>query len=199
MTTPSDVLSFWFGELDEDGAPRPEVAQRWFEKNPAFDEEARRAFGDDVEAALRGDRDDWASSPQGTLALILLLDQLPRNLFRGTPTSFAGDARALAVSQAAVARGDDRALTTLERAFLYMPHMHSEDVEVQRRSVELFEGLARQAPPRLKPQAESSLDFARRHRDIVERFGRYPHRNEILGRPSTPEEIAFLKEPGSSF
>lgn len=198
MAAPADVLSFWFGDLSS-GAVTPEVAKRWFEKDPAFDEAARAAFEPDAHAAMQGQRDEWASSPRGTLALVILLDQLTRNIYRDTPKAFAGDARALALSREAVARGDDRALSPVERIFLYMPHMHSEDLEVQERSVELFEALARELEGPLREMADSSADFARRHRDIIARFHRFPHRNAILGRPSTDEELAFLEQPGSSF
>lgn len=199
MTTPEDILSFWFGTLDEEGAAAPEISKRWFEKDRAFDRALRERFEPDVHAALQGQRDDWASSPRSALALILLLDQLTRNIYRDTPKAFAGDERALGVSHDAVERGDDRALSTLERIFLYMPYQHSEELDVQERGVELFERAAREAPASVRQMAEVSADFARQHRDIIARFGRFPHRNRILGRTSTEEEIEFLKQPGSSF
>lgn len=180
------ILDFWFGAAD---APRDE----WFRKDAAFDERIRARFGALVERALAGELVAWERAPHTALARILLLDQFTRNIFRDTPRAFAGDAQALVVAEAAVARGFDRALDPLQRWFLYLPYEHAEGAAMQRRSLALFEALARETG-----NAEP-LEWARRHADVIFRFGRYPHRNAILGRASTPEEIAFLREPGSRF
>ena len=190
-TIPRDVFDFWFGAegSPERGRPRPE----WFRKDPAFDTAIRTRFGGAVEAALVGAFIDWEATPDGALARVLLLDQFTRNIFRDTPRAFAGDAQALATAEAAVARGFDRVLDPLQRWFLYLPYEHAEDAAMQRRSLALFEALARETG-----NAEP-LEWARKHAEVIFRFGRYPHRNEVLGRASTPEEVAFLREPGSRF
>ncbi|MCX8114656.1 MAG: DUF924 domain-containing protein [Burkholderiaceae bacterium] len=190
MTAPHDVLDFWFGAP---GSPEYGRARAlWFEKSKATDDEIRTRFGAAVEAALQGAFDDWRGTPRGALALILLLDQFTRNVFRDTPRAFAGDARALSTAQAMVERGDDRALTPYERQFAYLPFEHAEDRAAQEISLRLFTQLARDGLP-------EALEWARRHYDVIARFGRYPHRNAILERESTPEEIAFLRQPGSRF
>ena len=190
-TIPRDVFDFWFGAegSPERGRPRPE----WFRKDPAFDTAIRTRFGGAVEAALVGAFIDWEATPDGALARVLLLDQFTRNIFRDTPRAFAGDAQALATAEAAVARGFDRVLDPLQRWFLYLPYEHAEDAAMQRRSLALFEALAHETD-----NAEP-LEWARKHAEVIFRFGRYPHRNEVLGRTSTPEEVAFLREPGSRF
>ena len=174
------LLEFWFAQPKE----------KLFKADPEFDEELRRRFGSLHEAAAIGALDDWRESPRGCLALIILLDQLTRNFHRGSPQSYDNDARALAFAKEAVARGHDAALGESERAFLYMPFEHSEDLADQERGVELMADLASD------PQWRR---FAEMHRDVIARFGRFPHRNEILGRVSSEEELAFLKEPNSSF
>lgn len=199
MNAPEDVLDFWFGPLRPAEAPEAGRFALWFGKNPETDRAIRERFEADVLLASEGRRDSWAATPRGTLALVVLLDQFPRNLWRGAPRAFAFDARALALSLAAQARGDDRALHPAERGFLYLPMEHAESLEMQERSVRAFARLAAEAPPALRELTESFRDYAVRHRDAIARFGRFPHRNAILGRPSTPEEIAFLREPGSSF
>lgn len=187
------ILEFWFGP-DLAAPVSDERRQRWFRKNEAFDREIRERFGADVERAAQGELEDWVGTPRGRLALVLLLDQFTRNIYRGNARSFACDARAEQLSLEGVERGDDQALPALARAFLYMPFMHAENLELQNRGVALFEALARE------PNAGGSFaDFARLHRDIIQRFGHFPHRNRVLGRPSTEEETEFLKTPGSSF
>jgi uncharacterized protein (DUF924 family) len=189
--TAQSVLAFWFGApgSPEHGKARPE----WFRKDPAFDDEIRRRFGDAVAIALAGGFGEWCARADGALARILVLDQFTRNIFRDTPRAFAGDARALATAEDAVARGFDRELAALERWFVYMPFEHAESVEAQRRSLELFGALSKAMGD------DDPFVWARKHAEVIFRFGRYPHRNAILGRPSTPEEEAFLREPGSSF
>lgn len=188
---PEDVLDFWFGSA---GSPEREGDRElWWSVGTAFDEEVRRRFLGLHEAAAAGGLGGWRGSPEGALALVLALDQFPRNMFRGTPRAYATDARALAAAEAALARGFDRALPFTMAKFFYLPLMHCEEVELQRRCVALFE------PHRDAPAGEKSLESARRHLEIVERFGRFPHRNAVLGRSSTAEEVDFLTEPNSSF
>jgi uncharacterized protein (DUF924 family) len=181
------VLQFWFGDQDVSRA-------EWFRKDPAFDALIASRFGTQVEQALGGGLSAWDGTPAGALARILLLDQFTRNIFRDTPRAFAGDALALAAAQALRARGEDQALPPLRRVFAYLPFEHAEDRALQRLSVALFEGLAA-----ADPALESNADYARRHAVVIERFGRFPHRNAVLGRASSAEELAFLQQPGSSF
>lgn len=176
--TIDEVLAFWFAD-----------PTRWWKKDPAFDAEVQGRFLALHDAIMRGEREDWLATPRGALAYVVVLDQFSRNMFRGTGRMFASDARALAAARRALARGDDRALAADERIFLYMPFMHSEDIADQDRCVALFT-----ASP-----SEEQLRYAEMHRDIIRRFGRFPHRNALLGRASTPEEEEFLKQPGSSF
>lgn len=181
------IHEFWFGApgSPEHGGKR----EAWFKADDAFDAEIRAQFLDDFEAAARGDLDAMADQANGALALIILLDQFPRNMFRGTARAFTADPKALSIAEATVARGLDQALTDIERTFVYLPFEHSERLADQDRSIALYEALG---------DAES-LDYAVQHRVIIERFGRFPHRNAVLGRESTPEEEAFLLQPGSSF
>ncbi len=186
------VLDFWFGTPDAEvyGMARPE----WFRKSDGFDEEIRTRFGEIHAQAVAGALSDWAQTPLGACALIVVLDQFSRNLFRHRGEAFAGDAQALAVARRLVEAGDDQRLPTAQhRVFVYLPFEHDESLESQHMSLALYEQLAQTSG------LVDNLDYARRHAVIIERFGRYPHRNAALGRDSTPEEIAFLKEPGSSF
>ncbi|WP_053014028.1 DUF924 family protein [Caldimonas brevitalea] len=187
-----EVLDFWFDRPDgpEHGAPR----SLWFRKDAAVDAEIARRFGPRVEAALAGGLRDWEATPEGTLARLLLLDQFTRNIYRDTPRAFAGDAQALALARRLVRTGDHLGLPPLQRWFAYMPFEHAEDLEAQDESVRLFSALAETAG--LPPDA---LDYAHRHREVVLRFGRFPHRNEVLGRASSEAELAFLRQPGSRF
>ena len=197
-TTPDDVLSFWLGELDSSGCATAEVSARWFEKSDAFDAEVRRRFDATHRTILAGEREGWLETPRGRLAYILVLDQLQRNMHRGTPRMYEGDARAARVAVEGIDAGCEEGLAYHERYFLFMPLMHAEDVTLQERCVALFEGLGGAFPEHAE-RAARGVDYAQRHRDIVRRFGRFPHRNEILGRESTAEERAFLGEPDSSF
>lgn len=200
LNDPEDVLSFWFGELDEHGRASAEHQVRWWQKDAAFDRALNERFGGLHAVLLSGAGDHyarWRSAPRSLLAYVIVLDQFSRNLFRGTAGMFAADERALAAAFEGIALGYDRALPRDMRTFLYMPLMHSERVEVQRRCVELFSRLAEETGEGTGPN--SSVDFAIRHLEIVERFGRLPHRNALLGRPSTEEELEFLKQPNSSF
>ena len=191
MSQTNEILEFWFGTPDaEDYGKQRKV---WFTKNPEFDEEVRSRFMPHYEQAATNQLDDWKALPQGCLALIILLDQFPRNMFRGQPQAFATDSQALSYAQHAVTQGFDQELLPLQRWFVYMPFEHSENIEHQRQSVELFKKLSDEA------NFADGLDYAYRHIKVIERFGRFPHRNEILGRETTPEEAEFLKQPGSSF
>ncbi|MEI2779737.1 MAG: DUF924 family protein [Candidatus Competibacter sp.] len=178
ITTPgsNDVLAFWFAESSK---------PLWFDSTPAFDRTLAERFLATYRAAAAGELADWEDTPSGALALVIALDQFPLNMFRGQPESFATEAAARAVADRAIARGFDRALAAEQRLFLYLPFMHGEALTDQDRSVQLFEQLGQ----------EGSLRFARHHRDLIRRFGRFPHRNAILGRDSTPEEIAYLASP----
>src|SRR5690606_25841534 len=162
--------------------------------DPAQDEDLRRRFGDLVEQALDGGLADWAESPLGLLALLLLLDQLPRNLYRRQTRAFAGDARAQALVQAAIAQGIDAQLPVVGRVFFYMPLVHGESLALQDQAVRCFERLRAEAPALCHESIDQNLAFARLHRDIVARFGRFPHRNAVLERENTPEETEFLRD-----
>lgn len=196
LTAPAaaqQVLNFWFDPLGgaEDGKPRA----AWFSKNPAFDAEILARFGALVEQALQGGLRDWdASGPHGGLARILLLDQFTRNAFRDQARAFAGDALALPAALALIESGGDRALTTLQRVFAYLPLEHAEDLALQKRSVALFEALAAE-----DARQAGTLDYARRHLAVIEQFGRFPHRNKALGRASTAAEQDYLSRPGAGF
>jgi uncharacterized protein (DUF924 family) len=184
---PRDVLDFWFG-------PQPGSARaEWFRKDAAFDEEIRRRFGELHAAAARRELEAWRQSPEPMLALVVLLDQFSRNLFRGDARAFAQDAHALECARQAIARKDDLGLLPVQRQFLYLPYEHSENLADQEMGVELMRSLDAFEATR------GISDWAVRHRDIVARFGRFPHRNAALGRPSTPEETEFLVQPGSGF
>jgi len=184
---PAHVLEFWFGVAP--GKARAE----WFRKDAAFDEEIRTRFGALHEAASRRALEAWRAEPHSMLALVVVLDQFSRNLYRGDARAFAQDAHARECAREALARGDDQGLLPVQRQFLYLPLEHSEDLADQERCVELMRSLEAYEPTR------GLTEWAVKHRDIVARFGRFPHRNAALGRASTPEEIAFLEQPGSGF
>ncbi|MCF2972189.1 DUF924 domain-containing protein [Synechococcus sp. Nb3U1] len=190
-TTPEEILKFWFGDPtgSEYGQSRPE----WFKKDPEFDRTIEEQFLPVYEQAAAGQLESWQGSPSTCLALILVLDQFPRNMFRDTPRAFATDPLALQAARQAVTQGFDRQLLPVQRWFVYLPFEHSEDLADQQRSMELFGQL------QSDPASQSAIDYARRHLEIIKRFGRFPHRNTILGRPSTPAELEFLQQPGSSF
>ena len=197
--TAAAVLAFWLGAHPIDAAAMARVQGQWFMKNEAFDAELRQRFGPTIDAALAGGLGDWPESAEGRLALLIVLDQFTRNVFRGDARSFSGDARALALAQEGIARGHDRAIPPLARIFCYLPLEHAEDLEMQARSVALFTAL-RDAPAS-EPKAffDNTLDYARKHQQVIARFGRFAHRNAILGRASTPEELAYLAQPGAGF
>jgi uncharacterized protein (DUF924 family) len=187
-----EVLDFWF--TPDPGQPADAMRTAWFKKDAAFDAKIRDRFGALIDQAIGGGLPDWdQQGPAGALARILLLDQFTRNAYRGTARAFAGDQRALATAEEAVARGFDRELTPRERWFMYMPFEHAESIPAQHRSIELFAALAQEM------QDDDALAWARKHAEVVFKFGRYPHRNAILGRTSTPEEEAYLRTPGAGF
>ena len=186
-----EILDFWFGPSGE--SPYGKSRDEWFRKDPAFDRLIAARFGEPLAAAIAGGFETWSGSPRGSLALVILLDQFTRNVHRDTPQAFSGDQRALAVARTSVDRGDDDALIPVERWFLYMPFVHAENEDAQQRSLELFMRL------RDESGLAEPLLWAEKHAAVIRRFGRYPHRNAMLGRSSTPEEAAFLLEPGSRF
>lgn len=199
MTTPDDVLSFWFSDADLEAPPGAERFALWFQSTAAQDQEIRDRFGDAIALAQRGELDGWSATPAGRLALVLTLDQLPRNAARGSAGAFAGDALALRHALRAIDRGEDRRLPTLQRIFLYLPLEHAEDLAHQERCVALMAQAAAEAPAALGPLLAQWVSYAEQHRDIVARFGRFPHRNAALGRVSTPDELAFLSGGGATF
>ncbi|MFM9971694.1 MAG: DUF924 family protein [Burkholderiales bacterium] len=187
----SEVLNFWFGEPSS--PKRGRHRQEWFRKSAEFDEEIRRRFLATHDAALAGALVEWEATPHAALALVVTLDQFPRNMFRDDPQSFAADSAALGVARRMVERGFDQLLRPIERCFAYLPFEHSEELATQRRSLALFEGL------RFSTDCLGNIDYAKRHYEVIVRFGRFPHRNKILGRASTPEEIQYLSQPGAGF
>jgi len=187
LANPQDIIDFWFGAPGDEWHGRNR--EIWFKPEAAFDAEIRSRFFRDYTEAAEGRREDWLREPRSCLAYILLLDQFPRNIFRGDPRAWATDAKALAAAKLAIERGFDDQLEPYARKFLYLPYMHSESLADQKRSVSLFRSID-------DPEAMAA---ALRHLEIIERFGRFPHRNAVLGRRSTPEEDAFLLEPNSSF
>ncbi len=191
VTAPDEVLSFWFGAPGDPSYGKPQ--EKWFKKDPAFDDEIRTIFLALYEAAVEGRLDGWRDRAEGCMALILVLDQFSRNMFRGSPRAFAADEKALALARHAVENGFDGTVPPVPRSFYYLPFEHSENLDDQRRSVDLFRAVERH------DEYEKSLDYAVRHREIIERFGRFPHRNEVLGRAGTPEETEFLSQPNSGF
>jgi len=199
MTRQQEIHFFWFGNLSADHPVPPDRGKLWFGGGRDADKAIRDQFGDDVVRAAGGEYDSWAATSHGALPLILLLDQFPRNIYRKTPQAFATDAKALSICLAGIDSGLDADLQVVERAFFYLPMEHSEDIAIQKRSVAEFSALVNDASPVQRELCESYYDYAVRHYDIVARFGRFPHRNDILGRRSTDKELEFLKQPGSSF
>lgn len=183
----AEILDFWFTPQ------RSGARDVWFRRDDAFDREIRERFAPALAAGIAGAFGEWCTTPQGALARVVLLDQFTRNAFRDTPDAFAGDAGALATADDAIEKAFDRALDPYERWMLYMPFEHSESLPMQERAVALFRALADESG------VDAPLPWAERHHEVIRRFGRFPHRNAILGRASTPEETAFLEQPGSRF
>jgi uncharacterized protein (DUF924 family) len=188
----SRVLSFWFKEHELTAPQIDGRMETWFGEDPVFDHEIEKEFAGDVEAASTGALDHWAHEPQGRLALILLLDQFRRNIFRGTAKAFAKDKLALKLCVEGAMGKKDKGLTPIQRVFFYMPLQHAESRKVQAKSVEIYLKLADAVSPTYRETFETVVQFAELHRDIIERFGRFPHRNKLLGRKNTPEEEEYL-------
>ena len=178
--SPQEILDFWFSEI---------TPAQWYKSDPTVDASIRRRFEGTYRQLHQAVPSEWQETPHAVLAAIIVLDQFPRNMFRGTPQAFAADDKALSLATQAIDKGLDHNLSSVEKQFLYMPFQHAENRSVQARSLKLFATVG----------DSNVLNFAKRHSDIIERFGRFPHRNAILGRKSTPEESEFLKQPGSSF
>jgi uncharacterized protein (DUF924 family) len=186
----SAVLAFWFD---------PAHRSHWYKVDRAFDAQIREQFAGVIEQALAGKLDEWATTPSGWLALLIVLDQFSRNIYRKDPRAWAQDSRAQQVALSGIQQRFDQQLPPLQRVFAYMPLEHAEDIELQRRSVMLFEALCNDLPPDQRDNYNEFLQYARRHEVVIACFGRFPHRNVVLGRASTPEEMAYLAEPGSGF
>jgi len=193
------VLNFWFGADPDDAAVAKEKSALWWSKGPEIDDEIRQRFESLVVKAAAGELADWQSTPSGRLALILLTDQFPRNIYHDSPRAFAQDSKTLAYCLDGIKRDFDFKLRRIERVFFYLPLEHAESLEHQEQSVRQFSALLDEVGADQKNLFAEYLDFAVRHRNIIARFGRFPHRNKILGRKSTAEELAFLAEPDSSF
>ena len=187
----SEVIEFWFGSASTTAALDPR--REWFVKDPAFDDAIRQRFGPLVDQALAGPL-GWNAEVREQLAEVIVLDQFPRNIFRGQARAFAGGARALPLALALLDNGAAQLLQPAQRVFVYLPLEHAEDRALQARSVALFEALAAESPG-----LQDTLDYAHRHQEVIARFGRFPHRNAALGRRSTPEELEYLAQPGSGF
>lgn len=193
------ILDYWFGTLDgPDDVDRTKNGL-WWNGGPEIDAEVSTRFGALVEAAVAGTLDAWCETPRGALALVILLDQFTRNVHRGSAQAYAGDPKAVQICSDAIARGHDRALRLIERSFFYMPLMHAEDTSTAERSLELFGALAQEITASSREGHPNFLSHAKQHADIVLRFGRYPHRNELLGREPRPEELEYLSSGGPTF
>jgi len=199
MENVETILRFWFGTAADDLEVAEQCAKLWWKKNPQVDDDIRERFAVVLDAAAHGECDDWLKDPRGRLALIIVADQFSRNMHRVTPRAFANDSLALSWCKDGLKAGEDRQLRPIERVFFYMPLEHSESVEDQNRCVALFTELAESVSAAQRSLFDGYVDYAVRHREIVQGFGRFPHRNAILGRQSSAEELEFLKKPGSSF
>jgi uncharacterized protein (DUF924 family) len=194
-----EILTFWFGELDEHGRAAKASQDRWWSKDPALDAQIRQQFGSTHAALMGGELDRWLACPRARLAYIVVLDQFSRNMFRDTAAMFASDPLALRAALTGIDAGMHRQLKLDERGIFYMPLLHSEELSDQERCVALFLELTNEVTRSARATMLSRVGFAERHRDIVKKFGRFPHRNAVLGRESTPDELEFLAGPGSSF
>src|SRR5215213_1968185 len=196
MSSPEDVLSYWFPEVDIFDADQETFGRQmqwWFQGGPEVDREITERFAEVLEQARKGELDHWAQTPRGRLALIVVLDQFSRNVYRGSALSYAQDEKALELAVEGIDAEMDRELSPMEQIFFWMPLGHSEDLALQERIVRNQEEVAANAPPHLRAMAEFGISQARAARDVIARFGRHPHRNEILGRTSTPEELEYLR------
>jgi len=195
-----DILEFWFETPPTNEAGLSRQMQRWFRSDPEIDAAIASRFETHMRAAAQDALGDWAATSRGRLALIILLDQFPRSIYRGTPVAFAQDSRALSLTLTGIAGGLDRELPSLQRVFFHMPMQHAESLSTQQQSVERFDELAKNAEaPYLRKALAATAEYARLHRDIISQFGRFPHRNAILGRDSTEQEQRYLEESGPRF
>lgn len=199
MCDPEELLEFWFGTAVDEAVVIAEKADLWWSKDPVHDRLCKQRFADALVAARGGELDEWADSARGRLALIILLDQISRSLHRDSAEAFAGDDRARSLAAGGIERRQDRDLRYCERVFFYLPFMHSENLNDQEQSVGLYRGLLAAAPSSLEEQFSGNLDYAIAHRDLIQRFGCFPHRNAVLGRESSAEELAYLAEPAAGF
>ena len=197
METPDTLHAFWFGTSAQDAEVIASQSALWWQKQPAVDAHIRHRFAPLVERAATGELDNWLDELRGRLALILLTDQFPRNIWRDQAAAFAFDVLALRWAKEALALGLDTRARAIERVFLYLPLEHSENLADQQHAVRLFEALAASVSTELRPAFDGFLDYARRHLEIIDRFGRFPHRNAALGRETTAAEAEFLRQPGS--
>jgi uncharacterized protein (DUF924 family) len=199
IATPQDVLRFWFGEDSESPECIGRQARLWFGGGKGFDQLIARHFGHLPPLAASGGLDEWRGAPGSCLALVLVLDQFPRNLYRDSPQSYEYDALALEIAEEAIGNGFDDEVSSVEASFLYMPLEHAEDIARQDRCVSLFRRLLERAPPEFHQRCASFITYAERHREVIRRFGRFPHRNAVLDRASTSEEQAYLESGGETF
>lgn len=199
MESPETICEFWFGPSQDDLEVAQQQSKLWWSKNPDVDTAIKARFSSYLAKTARGELEVWQQTPLGTLALILLTDQFSRNMYRDTAEAFAYDAIARMLCKQSLKDGIDQSLRPIQRVFFYMPLEHSESLADQEHCIQLFQRLAAECEPPLKDTFERYIDFAVRHRDIIDRFGRFPHRNAILHRNSTQTEIEFLQTPGSSF
>lgn len=194
-----DVHEFWFGELPDATHWSEQKARQWYAGGEEFDAMVTQRFGETIERAARGELDDWKQDVRGQLSLILLLDQLTRNVYRGSADAFQHDAQARELALELIDSQAERELFPIERVFVYMPLEHAEDLALQDRCVALFEALTAQVPEEIKETFESFTTYAVKHHELIARFGRFPHRNELLGREPRAEEVAYLEDGGESF
>jgi uncharacterized protein (DUF924 family) len=199
MHSSEDILSFWFGDLKDDNLFDKNRQALWFGGGEKTDNLIQEKFEDDLKSAIRGEWDAWQDSPRGRLALIILLDQFSRNIYRDTPKEVAQDKKALSLSLEGIAQKIDLELKPIERVFFYLPIEHAESLEMQKLSVRYFENLVKSLPEKVAPLYKGFLDYAKAHFKVIERFDRFPYQNDVMGRKSTPEEIKFLNLPGAPF
>lgn len=199
METADSILHFWFGASANDADVIREKSTLWWKKDSEVDAEIQRRFEMMLDAEVKKDFASWDNSPRKLLARVLLCDQFPRNMYRGSPRAFDYDKRARELARDALDKGLDKKLRPVERVFLYLPFEHSEVVDDQALSLRLFTALVEDVPETDRPTYQKNQGFAQKHKEIIDRFGRFPHRNAILGRDSTPEESEFLEGPDSSF
>lgn len=199
MDKKDEILLYWFGNIDKNQTSDLAKQKMWFTKSENTDQEIKKNFAEDVINANNGNYDSWKQDADSSMALVILLDQFTRNIYRNTPESFSGDPKALNIAIESINNGFDKMFHPIKRFFFYMPFEHSEDIEMQKQSLKLFNKLMHDSPDELKSTMSGFKDYAQKHYDVIERFGRFPHRNKILGRESTIEEIEFLKQPNSSF